>query len=136
MIMIIYMIKFMMSSFQLHFNNFAFVFSSPHDNCFRYHVLPGVVLCIPCLIIVHIDGFTNFPASSVHGKFPTFPVFLPLKVKVTQSYPTLFDPMDYIVRGVLQARILEWVAVPFSKGSSQHRGQTQVSHIASRFFTS
>ena len=95
-------------------------------------------MCIPYLIIVDIDGFTNFPASFVHGKFPTLPVFLPLKVKVkvAKSYPTLFDPLDYIVHGVLQARILEWVAVPFSKGSSQHRDQTQVSHIASRFFTS
>ena len=36
--------------------------------------------------------------------------------------------------GILQARILEWVAKPFSKGSSQPRDQTQVSHIAGRFF--
>ena len=35
-------------------------------------------------------------------------------------------PMDYTVHGILQARILEWVAFPFSKGSSQPRGQTQV----------
>ena len=54
---------------------------------------------------------------------------------VTQSCPTLFDPMDYTVHGILQARILEWVAVPFSKGSSQPRDRTQVSHIAGRFFT-
>ena len=46
-------------------------------------------------------------------------------VKVTQSCPTLFDPMDYTVHGILQARILEWVALPFSKGSSQPRDQTQ-----------
>ena len=39
------------------------------------------------------------------------------------------------VHGVLQARILEWVAVAFSRGSSQHRDQTQVSRIAGRFFT-
>jgi len=38
--------------------------------------------------------------------------------------------MDYAVHGVLQARILEWVAFPFSRGSSQPRDQTQVSHIA------
>ena len=37
--------------------------------------------------------------------------------------------------GILQARILEWVAVSFSRGSSQPRGQTQVSHIADGFFT-
>ena len=51
------------------------------------------------------------------------------KVKVTQSCLTLCDPMDYRVHAILQARILEWVAVPFSRGSSQPRDQTQVSHI-------
>ena len=45
-------------------------------------------------------------------------------VQVTQSCPTLCDPMDYSltgssVYGILQVRILEWVAVPFSKGSFQ-----------------
>ena len=43
--------------------------------------------------------------------------------------------MDYTVHGILQARILEWVDFPFSRGSSQSRDQTQVSHIAGRFFT-
>ena len=38
----------------------------------------------------------------------------------------LCDPMDYTVHGILQARILEWVAVPFSRGSPQPRDQTQV----------
>ena len=52
-----------------------------------------------------------------------------MKVKVTQSCLTLCDPMDYTVHGILQARILEWVAFPFSRGSSQPRDQTQVSHI-------
>ena len=58
------------------------------------------------------------------------------EVKVTQSCPTLCDPMDYTVCGILQARILKWVAVPFSRGSSQHRGWAQVSFIAGGFFTS
>ena len=59
-----------------------------------------------------------------------------VKMKVPQLCPTLCDPMDYIVHGILQARILEWVAFPFSRGSSQLRDQTQVSRIAGRFFTS
>ena len=46
------------------------------------------------------------------------------------------DPMDYTVHGILQTRTLEWVAFPFSRGSSQTRDQTQVSCIAARFFTS
>ena len=41
-----------------------------------------------------------------------------VKVKVIQSCPTLCDPLDYTVQGILQARILEWVPVPFSMGSS------------------
>ena len=56
-------------------------------------------------------------------------------VKVVQSCPTLCDPMDYMVHGILLARILEWVAFRFSRGSSQPRDWTQVSHIAGGFFT-
>ena len=59
-----------------------------------------------------------------------------VKAKVAQSCPTLGDPMDYTMHGILQARILEWVAFPFSRGSSQPRDQTQVSWIAGGFFTS
>ena len=59
-----------------------------------------------------------------------------VKVKAAQSYPTLCNPIDYTVHGILQARILEWVAVLFSRGSSQRRDGTQVSRIAGRFFTS
>ena len=44
--------------------------------------------------------------------------FLKVKVKVAQSCLTLCDPMDYTVHGILQARILEWVAFPFSGASS------------------
>ena len=61
---------------------------------------------------------------------------LVVRVKVTPSCPTLCNPMDYPVHGILQARILEWVAFPFSRGSSQPRDQTQVFHIAGCFFTS
>ena len=49
---------------------------------------------------------------------------------------TLCDPMDYTVHGILQARILEWVAFSFSKGSSQPRDWTQVSLIVGEFSTS
>ena len=57
-------------------------------------------------------------------------------VNVAQLCPTLCDPMDYTVLEILQARILEWVAFPFSRGSSQPRDQTQLSRIAGGFFTS
>ena len=54
-------------------------------------------------------------------------IFITVKVKVARSCPTLCDPMDYTAHGILQARILEWVAFPFCRGSSQLRDQTQVS---------
>ena len=44
--------------------------------------------------------------------------------------------MDCRVHEILQARILEWIAFPFSRGASQPRDQTQVSHIAGGFFIS
>ena len=59
---------------------------------------------------------------------------------LAQSCPTLRDLRDYSspgssVHGLFQARILEWVAIPFSKGSSPPRDRTQVSCIAGRYFT-
>ena len=58
------------------------------------------------------------------------------EVKVTHSCPTFCNPMDYTVREILQARMLEWVPFPFSRESSQPRDRTQVSCITAGFFTS
>ena len=73
------------------------------------------------------------------------PIHLPLsdsmwKVKVSQLCLTLLDPMDCSlpgssVHGILQTRILEWLAILFSRESSQPRDQIQVSHIAGGFCT-
>ena len=62
------------------------------------------------------------------------------KVLVGQLCPTLCDPMNYScpgssVHGILWARILEWVAMLFSRAPSRPRDQSQVSYIAGRFFT-
>ena len=59
---------------------------------------------------------------------------------VAQSCPTVYDPMDCSppgssVHGILQARILEWVAMPFSRGIFPAQGSNQVSHTTGRFFT-
>ena len=59
---------------------------------------------------------------------------------VTQTSPTLCHPIDCIppgsyVHGIIQIRKLEWVAIPFSRETSQPRDQTQVSYTAGRFFT-
>ena len=59
-----------------------------------------------------------------------------MKAQVTQSCPTLCHTMDLIVHGILQARVLEWVAFPFSRGSSQPRERTWISRVAGGFFTS
>ena len=64
---------------------------------------------------------------------------LMMKMFFAQLYPTLCNPMDYnlpgsSVQGILQARILGWLAIPFSRGSSPPSDQTQVFHIAGSFF--
>ena len=63
-----------------------------------------------------------------------------MKELVTQSCPTLCNLMDcsppgFSIHGILRARILEWIAISFSRASSRPRNQTQVSRIAGRFFT-
>ena len=63
-----------------------------------------------------------------------------VKMFVTQLCPTLYAPMDcsphvFSIQGILQATILDWVAIPFYRGSSQPRDWTWISCIAGRFFT-
>ena len=74
--------------------------------------------------------------SSTRRWFCVFTV----KVLVNQSCPTLCNPMDYSppgssAHGILQASIQKWVVIPFSRGSSQPRDWTRVSHIVGIFFT-
>ena len=68
--------------------------------------------CFSCTSCIAGRFFTNEPP----GKSPG--------VKVIQSSPTLCNPKDCIVHGILQARILEWVVFPFCRGSSQPRDRT------------
>ena len=106
------------------------------------------------LVQVHVAScMTIETGSKLVFPMPVFPLLTPvlpphqhfsnlkIKVLVVQSCPILCDPMDCSlpgsrVHGILQARILEWVAILFSRGSPQPRDQTQVSCIASGFFTS
>ena len=79
--------------------------------------------------------FTDFPEHCLNMIW-----VCGVEVLVAQSCLTLCDPMDCSppgssVHGILQARMLEGVAIPFSRGSSPPRDWTQVSHIAGRFFT-
>ena len=89
-----------------------------------------MVLINACCTVLWI----SIHSSSGHDYYPHLLMWL--KVKVTQSCPTLCNPMECTVHGILQARILVWVDFSFSRGSSQPRDQTQVSRIAGRFFTS
>ena len=92
------------------------------------------------IVIIHLYIHSNLrPCTLAHSKSGDIIMdgfHKKVKVNVAQLCPTLCDSMDYIVHGILQARILEWVAFPFSRGSSQPRDQTQVFHIAGGFFTS
>ena len=81
-------------------------------------------------------GLTKPPFLEYDSSLVLISTFSCCEVKVTQLCPTLCDPMDYTVHGVLQAKILEWVAFPFFKVSSQPRDWTQVTHMAGGFFTS
>ena len=82
-------------------------------------------------------GWINHKLESrLLGEITTSNKQMKVKVNVAQSCLTLCNPMDYTFHEILQARILEWVAVPFSRGSSQLWDRTQVSRIAGRFFTS
>ena len=77
------------------------------------------------------------PCSSIESQnHKNVVIFDITKMKVAQLCPTLCDPIDYTVDGNLQARILEWVAYPFSGRSSRPRNKTGVSCIAGIFFTS
>ena len=85
---------------------------------------------VGCSCVCGGDGvltFLSFPKSSS---------FLKLLIKVAQLCLTLCDSMDCTIHEILRAKILEWVAFPFSREFSQPRDRTQVSHIAGRFFTS
>ena len=67
-------------------------------------------------------------------RLPVSPCIILIQTKRSESHSVMSDSLW--PHGLLQARILEWVAFPFSRGSSQPRDRTQVSHIAGGFFTS
>ena len=94
-----------------------------------------VLYFLACGILVPWPGIESLPPIMETLSFNPS-----VCVLVTQLCPTLCDPMDCSppdssVHGILQARILEQVAIPFSRGSFQPKNQTQVFWIAGRFFT-
>ena len=84
--------------------------------------------------LLHWQG-GSLPPLPAGKPINIYSVYVSVKVKIAQSCLTFYDPMDCSpsgssVHGILQARILEWVAIPFSRGSSQPGAQTQVSCFA------
>ena len=91
------------------------------------------------LTVLLLGAYPEKMKTLVH-KVASIPVFTKVKVLVAQSCLILCNsmycsPPDFSVHGILQAGILEWVAIPFSRGSYWPRDRTQVSCIAGGFFT-
>ena len=118
---------------------FSFSWNLGLSRCSRDMVATGLYEAagrVACGIPVVLEVSRALGQGSSCRQLPAFLFLIASEVKVAQSCPTLCDPMDCIVHGILQAKILEWVAYPFSRGSSQPRNRTQVSRIAGGFFTS
>ena len=119
-------------------------FQKHTENLFKIKILDFTqrdsdswVRCRPWNISTSFQVIQRQVVWGVHAKNPTLG-----KVKwseVAQSDPTLCNPVDcsppgFSIHGIPQARILEWVAISFSRGSSSPRDQTQVSRIAGLCF--
>ena len=102
---------------------------------------PGPVRQWISVVLSHLVCATllqQLQETNIYGIIPspTKGVGNSQKESVTRSCLTVCNPMGYTVHGILPARILEWVAVAFSKGSFRPRNQTEVSCIAGGFFAS
>ena len=143
--------------------HFRFTFHSIFSNipqgwCHLFHVIDAKTVIQSWHSLPKITGLVSldFQSPFLPGQqclFPWFVQVIPLNVvwcdsptkalnsEVAQSSPTLCNSMDYSlpissIHRIFQTRVLEWVAISFSRGSSQPRDQTQVSSITGRFFTS
>ena len=102
--------------------------------------MPKADTCDLVIKIFPPDGAQDIPVSQNDAWKASDGDGVVVAVLVAQSCPTLCDPMDCSppgssVHGTLRARILEWVAIPFTRRSSRIRDQTPVSCIAGSFFT-
>ena len=122
----------------LNFLLYPFLTMSLHGHYFLY--LEPALLMLSRLIYPLIWCWNNhfFPDTSLSLsrslQCALIPFMFPLMCVYVSCYPTNCSPSGSSVHGILQARILEWVAVPFSRGSLWPRDQTRVSCIEGRFF--
>ena len=121
-------------SHELVKNNTDPVYSSssfPSGNILHtYSTVSGTLTLIQSAHLIHVSPVLHVLICLCVFRMNVF----------TQSCPTLCDPMDCSppgssVYGIFQARVLEWVAISFSRGSSQPRDRTQVPCTAGRHFT-
>ena len=96
----------------------------------HWHIIIIQIPWVKFGLTVSVVHYMGFDLCKMTG------IYYYSEVKVAQSCLTLCNPMDHTVHGIFQARILKWVAVPFSRESSQPRDRTLVSRIADRFFIS
>ena len=108
-----------------------FFFYDPH------HLMYALLIMMICTVIYNYF----LPKHTLLSKTQDNEL-VSMKVKgimlVAQSCPTLcnqIEPTRFLCHGILQAKILEWIAIPFSRGSSGNRDRTLVSYIAGKFFT-
>ena len=119
-------LQYILNAFLHEKKKIVWVFLSQH----RITLLLPLSLSFSCLLTIH--SYQQWPEERVQSVKPA--------AKSLQLCPTLCNPKDCsppgsYVQEILQARILEWVAMPCSRGSSLPRDWTQVSCIAGRFFT-
>ena len=96
-----------------------------------------LVLCVFTSIVIYLLSTDLATSEVLSQKSVRSGMHTCLRAKSLQSCPTLCDPLDYtVVHGILQAKILEWVVIPSSRGSFEPVDETQVSSIAGGFFTS
>ena len=126
----------------------AFCKALRHLTQFCLMVLSFIYICVCVCVYIYMQDqqYKNYCEIS---KVPKVIIFICLSLKISRlnssmlvvlSCPILCDPMGYSPPGssihrILKERMLEWVGIPFSRGFSQPRDQTQVSCIAGRFFT-
>ena len=113
---------------QLYRKKWEKIFANTCINCLQYKCIANI--CIYMYTHTHIHYDHDFTSIYLCQKLLTLNMCSLWSVKVTQSCPTICDPMDYTVYGILQDKILEWVTVPSSRGSSWPRNWTGISHMA------
>ena len=95
-------------------------------------------------LLKNVSGLTlprlNYELLNLANQKSLPSLYFPSLCEVAQSYPTLCNPMDCSlsgssIHGIFQARVLEWIAISFSRGSPQARNRTRVSRIAGKRFT-